>query len=65
MILVIHSCIIWVLGLVTAAGDDALSRDRPKQLFSVTAVTETGAEIQLLVSVVTVTRPKLTNVLSK
>jgi len=65
MILVIHSCIIWVLGLVTTAGDDALSRDRPKQLFLVTAVTETGAEIQLLVSVVTVTRPKLTNDLSK
>ena len=26
MILVIHSCIIWVLGLVTTAGDDALCR---------------------------------------
>jgi len=36
-------------------------RDRPKRLFLVTAVTETGAEIQLLVSAVTVTRPKLTN----
>jgi len=36
-------------------------RDRPKRLFSVTAVTETGAEIQLLISAVTVTRPKLTN----
>ena len=36
-------------------------RDRPKRLFLVTAVTETGAEIQLLVLAVTVTRPKLTN----
>jgi len=36
-------------------------RDRPKRLFLVTAVTETGAEIQLLVSALTVTRPKLTN----
>jgi len=38
-------------------------RDRPKRLFLVTAATETGAEIQLLVSAVTVTRPKLTNAL--
>ena len=37
------------------------TRDRPKRLFLVTTVTETGAEIQLLVSAVTVTRPKLTN----
>ena len=28
-------------------------RDRPKRLFLVTALTETGAEIQLLVSAVT------------
>jgi len=38
-----------------------LFRDRPKRLFLVTAVTETGAEILLLVSAVTVTKPKLTN----
>jgi len=36
-------------------------RDRPKRLFLVMAVIETGAKIQLLVSAVTVTRPKLTN----
>ena len=36
-------------------------RDRPKRLILVTAVTETGAEIQLLVLAITVTRPKLTN----
>jgi len=37
----------------------SVTRDRPKRLFLVTAVTETGAEIQLLVSAVTVTRPFL------
>jgi len=35
--------------------DRVQDRDRPKRLFLVTAVTETGAEIQLLVSAVTVT----------
>jgi len=44
-----------------SAGGSTDVRDRPKRLFLVTDVTETGAEIQLLVSAVTVTRPKLTN----
>jgi len=44
--------------------NNVLCRDRPKRLFLVTAVTETGAEIQLLVSAVTVTETETTIMLT-
>ena len=54
-----HFIILWETIYVSITFDSldrlTVNRDRPKRLFLVTAVTETGAEIQLLVSAVTVT----------